>query len=34
VVSARAKGFGVKMAEVSDKLEDRIDSVIASLTKR
>jgi uncharacterized protein (DUF697 family) len=34
VVSAKAKGLGVKMAEVSDKLEDRLDSMITSLTKR
>lgn len=34
VVSAKAKSFGVKMAEVSDKLEDRLDSAIASFTKR
>jgi len=34
VLSAKTKGFGVKMAEVSDKLEDRLDAAIASFTKR
>lgn len=34
IVSAQAKGFGAKMAEVSDKLEDRLDNAINSLLKR
>lgn len=34
VVSSRAKGLGAKMAEVSDKLENRLDAAIDSLLKR
>ena len=34
IVSDQAKGFGAKMAQVSDNLENRLDGAINSLLKR
>lgn len=34
VVSAKTKGIGAKLAEVSDTIENRLDAAIASITNR